>query len=45
LQFGTLPRRDSFAAYAGRVQARDAYKAAKEIDTKLIAEADAVKKG
>jgi glutathione S-transferase len=45
LQFGSLPRRDSFAAYAGRVQARDAYKAAKEIDTKLIAEAEAVKKG
>jgi glutathione S-transferase len=27
-QFGTLPQRDSFTAYAGRVQAREAFKRA-----------------
>ncbi|HEU5482318.1 MAG TPA: glutathione S-transferase family protein [Sphingomicrobium sp.] len=26
VQFGTLPQRDSFAAYAGRLQGRDAFK-------------------
>ena len=38
LQFGSLPERGSFAAYAERVRGRSAYKAAKEIDTALIAE-------
>ena len=43
LQFGTIPENDALKAYAGRLQARDAYKAAKEIDGKLIAEAEAAK--
>lgn len=38
LTFGTLPPLPSFAAYAERLQARDAYKAAKQIDNALIAE-------
>lgn len=38
-QFGSLPARDSFAAYAERLAARDAYKKAKQIDTDLIAAA------
>lgn len=37
LQFGTLPPRDSFAAYAQRLTARPAYRKAKAIDTELIA--------
>ena len=36
-QFGTLPRRDSFTAYADRLTARDAYKRAAAIDDALIA--------
>jgi glutathione S-transferase len=36
LQFGTLPKRDAFAAYAERVTARDAYKRANEIDNALM---------
>ena len=36
LTFGTLPPNEAFAAYAERCQARDAYKAAKAIDGKLI---------
>ncbi|WP_375289719.1 glutathione S-transferase family protein [Qipengyuania sp.] len=39
IAFGTLPERDVFTAYAERLRARDAYKAAKKIDTDLIAEA------
>lgn len=39
-QFETLPKRDSFAAYADRLTGRDAYLAAKAIDDKLIAEAE-----
>ena len=38
LQFGTLPRRDGFVAYAERMRGRDAYKAAKAIDTAEIEE-------
>ncbi|MEO1967636.1 MAG: glutathione S-transferase family protein [Sphingomonadaceae bacterium] len=38
LSFGSIPERASFAAYAERLRARDAYKAAKAIDMKLIAE-------
>ena len=37
LQFGSLPRRDSFAAYAQRLTGRDAYRRAKAIDEALIA--------
>lgn len=38
LNFGTMPPRLAFVAYAERVQQRDAYKAAKAIDGALIAE-------
>jgi glutathione S-transferase len=38
LTFGTIPPRPAFAAYAERLQARDAYKAAKAIDNQLIQE-------
>ena len=38
-QFGSLPARDSFTAYAERLAARDAYKRAKAIDNDLIAAA------
>ena len=38
LQFGTLTERDTFRDYAERLRARDAYKAAKAIDMKLIEE-------
>jgi len=41
LQFGTIETRDSFNAYAERVRGRDAYKAAKAIDMKLIEEMQA----
>ena len=44
LQFGSMPERDSFKAYAGRCQERDAYQAGKAIDGKLIAEAQAKEK-
>ncbi len=36
LTFGSIPPRPAFAAYAERVQARPAYKAAKGIDNALI---------
>ena len=39
LQFGSIPERPAFASYANRLRSRDAYKAAKAIDMKLIAEA------
>jgi glutathione S-transferase len=38
LQFGTIPDRPAFAAYAGRLRRRPAYRRAKEIDTALIAQ-------
>ena len=38
LQFGMLPERDSFLKYRDRLQARDAYKRATDIDEKIIAE-------
>ncbi|HYD25739.1 MAG TPA: glutathione S-transferase family protein [Croceibacterium sp.] len=41
LQFGTIPARDSLAAYAERVRARAAYQAGKAIDNALIAEMQA----
>jgi glutathione S-transferase len=39
LNFGILPPREAFVAYADRCQKRPAYKAAKAIDSKLIADA------
>ncbi len=39
LAFDTMPGRDSFTAYAERLRVREAYQAAKAIDTQLIAEA------
>lgn len=39
LAFQSIPSRPAFEAYAERVRARDAYKAAKAIDMQLIAEA------
>jgi glutathione S-transferase len=38
MQFGMLPERDSFTRYRDRLQVRDAYKRANEIDEKVIAE-------
>ena len=38
LTFGSIPPRPAFAAYAERIQARPAYKAAKAIDNTLIQE-------
>lgn len=38
LAFGTIPSNEAFVAYAERLQARDAYKAAKAIDNALIEE-------
>ena len=38
MQFGSLPERDSLAAYARRVTDRHAYKSAKAVDDALIAE-------
>ena len=38
LQFGMLPERESFTRYRDRLQAREAYKRANEIDEKLIEE-------
>ena len=39
VQFGTLPKRPSFNAYADRLAQRPAYRAAKAIDMELIAAA------
>ena len=39
-QFETLTKRDSFAAYAERLTAREAYLEAKAVDEKLIADAE-----
>lgn len=41
LQFGSMPERDSFKAYAERFRPREAYQAGKAIDGKLIEEAQA----
>src|SRR5262249_6798704 len=41
LQFGMLPERDSFLRYRDRLQVRDAYKRANEIDERIIAETQA----
>jgi len=38
LQFGMLPERDSFLKYRDRLQQRDAYKRATEIDEQIVAE-------
>lgn len=38
LTFGSIPPNEAFVAYAERLQARDAYKAAKAIDNALIEE-------
>lgn len=40
-QFGTLPKLDSFVAYAERLSAREAYRRGKEMDNQLIAEIQA----
>jgi glutathione S-transferase len=42
LNFGSLPPREAFVAYAERIQRREAYKAAKAIDHALI---EAARKG
>ena len=39
MQFGMLPERDSFVGYRDRLQGREAYKRANEIDEQLIAQA------
>src|SRR5438874_9260170 len=41
MQFGMLPERDSFVRYRARLQQREAYKRANEIDEKIIAETQA----
>jgi len=38
MQFGMLAERDSFTRYRDRLQARDAYKRAADLDEKIIAE-------
>jgi glutathione S-transferase len=38
LNFGSIPPREAFVAYVERIQAREAYKAAKGIDNALIQE-------
>ncbi|MXO89703.1 glutathione S-transferase family protein [Pontixanthobacter aquaemixtae] len=43
LQFGSIPERDAFSAYAQRLRDRPNYKEAKAIDMALIAEAEAAK--
>ena len=40
-QFGTLPKLDSFVAYADRLGQREAYRRGKDIDNQLIAEIQA----
>ena len=40
-QFGTLPKLDSFVAYAERLAQRDAYRRGKEEDNRLISEMQA----
>lgn len=41
VQFGTMPKLDSFAAYADRISQREAYKRGKDEDNQLIAEMQA----
>ena len=41
VQFGTMPKLDSFTAYADRLGAREAYRRGKEEDNQLIAEIQA----
>lgn len=41
MQFGLVDKRDSFARYADRLQSRDAYKRAAEIDDQAVAQAQA----
>ena len=41
LNFGTLPKRPAFEAYAGRIAGREAHKRARAIDAALIAEREA----
>lgn len=41
LQFGTVPKRPAFEAYAARISERDAHKRARRIDAALIAEREA----
>jgi hypothetical protein len=38
MQFGMLPEKDSFVRYRSRLQSRDAYKRATEIDDRKAAE-------
>jgi glutathione S-transferase len=38
MQFGMLPERDAFSRYRDRLQAREAYKRATDIDEKVIAD-------
>jgi glutathione S-transferase len=38
MQFGMLAERDSFSRYRDRLQERDAYKRANEVDEKVIAD-------
>jgi glutathione S-transferase len=40
-QFGTLPKLDSFVAYAELLSQREAYRRGKDIDNQLIAEIQA----
>lgn len=35
-QFGSIPKRDAFTAYAGRLTSRDAYRRANELDDALM---------
>ena len=41
MEFGMLPKLDSFTAYADRLSSRDVYKRGKEIDNQLISEIQA----
>jgi glutathione S-transferase len=41
VQFGTMPKLDSFVAYGDRLSAREAYQRGKEEDNRLIAEMQA----
>jgi len=41
VQFGTLPKLDSFSAYADRISQREAYRRGKDEDNQLIAEMQA----
>ena len=41
VQFGTMPKRDEFVSYAGRLEERKAYQRGKAIDMGLIAEMQA----